>query len=140
MSEEIRAGLNGVIDSVIRCYRDGRIELSTAQYMIASALRAMHQCKGEVDKDIESLHGICGCCLKTMQPGKSLYNIFGACPEVPETTVLALKEGGGDSEYKTCHDDICADCFDRIFDHIIGKAGTGTELRKRLKPEQTRQF
>lgn len=52
MSEEIRAGLNGVIESVIRCYRDGRIELSTAQYMIVSSLRAMRQCKGEPDKDI----------------------------------------------------------------------------------------
>ena len=59
MSEKIRAGLNGVIESVIRCYRDGRIELSTAQYMIASSLRAMRQCKGEPDKDIESLHDIC---------------------------------------------------------------------------------
>lgn len=140
MSEEIRAGLNGVIESVIRCYRDGRIELSTAQYMIASAQRAMHQCKGEPDKDIESLHDICGCCLKKTQPGKKMYNVFGACPEVPYETVLALKEGSGGSKYMTCQDFVCADCFDRIFDHILGKAGAGAELRNRLTPEQTRQF
>ena len=140
MSEEIRSGLNGVIESVIRCYRDGRIELSTAQYMIVSSLRAMRQCKGEPDKDIESLHDICGCCLKKAQPGKSMYNVFGTCPEVPYETVLSLKEGNGDSEYMTCQDFVCSECFDRIFNHIIGKSGAGAELRNRLKPEQTRQF
>lgn len=111
MSEEIRAGLNGVIESVIRCYRDGRIELSTAQYMIVSSLRAMRQCKGEPDKDIESLHDICGCCLKKAQPGKSMYNVFGTCPEVPYETVLSLKEGNGDSEYMTCQDFVCSESY-----------------------------
>ena len=122
----IGAGMNAVVEEVIKMYDASEISKDATLKIIAKLRKGVHWCDGNEYEAVESIRECrCGRCLKVMEQGERLYSVWEVSHEVPD------KYGILDNKWEVlASDGLCEDCFDIVLDRHAGCVGVGKKERQ----------
>lgn len=132
---DIGRGMNNVVSYIMDAYREKRLDRRTARELISVARRSVHYCDGNEGEAVECMGCTCGCCLRDGEIGEHMYNMYDARFLRPEITwdffdkLEQEPDETRENKYLSCASTLCAECFDKIFDHHLGEEGAGAALR-----------
>lgn len=137
---DIGHGMNNVISHIMKLYREGQFDRPTARKLITVARESIRYCDGNEYEAIECLDNTCGCCLRDGKSGEHFYRIYSTHSLRDEITwgflnhkIKGNSKMPAEDEFQTATPTLCADCFDRIFEHHLQENGVGAKLRAAIE-------
>lgn len=122
----IGAGMNAVVEEVIKMYDAKEISKRATLKIIAKLRKGVHWCDGNEYEAVESMRDCrCGRCLKEVKQEERLYSVWDVSHEVQDRYHIL------DNRWETLAADcLCEECFDIVLDRHIGYEGAGKKERQ----------
>lgn len=129
---DIGRGMNNVVSYVMDLYRADRLDKRTAKEIISVARTSVYFCDGNEGEAVRCMERTCGCCLRAAAEDEDMLNIYlqDRCHDLKSDQIEKMimdPRNFQDIEFQSCSFWVCPSCFERIFDHFLGRKGVEDE-------------